>query len=41
MNGQNGRVCGELPVDRKKLALVSGIAGLLTFILGLIGGFFI
>lgn len=41
MNGQNGRVCGELPVDRKKLALVSGIAGLLTLILGLIGGFFI
>ena len=41
MNGQNGRVCGELPVDRKKLALTSGLAGLLALMLGLIGGFFI
>ena len=39
MNGQTGEVCGELPVDNKKLALVSGGISAAIFILGLIGGF--
>lgn len=38
MNGQTGEVCGELPVDHKKLALVSGGVSLAIFILGLLGG---
>ena len=38
MNGQTGEVCGELPVDNKKLALVSGGVSAAIFILGLIGG---
>lgn len=41
MNGQTGKVCGELPVDHGKLALISGIAALAVLIIGLIGGFFI
>ena len=39
MNGQTGEVCGELPVDNRKLALVSGGVSAAIFILGLIGGF--
>ena len=39
MNGQTGEVCGELPVDHKKLALVSGGVSVAIFILGLMGGF--
>jgi len=39
MNGQTGEVCGELPVDHKKLALVSGGVSALILILGLMGGF--
>lgn len=38
MNGQTGEVCGNLPVDRKKLALVSGVVSAVIFILGLMGG---
>ena len=38
MNGQTGEVCGELPVDNKKLALVRGGVSAAIFILGLIGG---
>lgn len=41
MNGQMGKVCGELPVDHGKLALVSILTGLAVFIIGLIGGFFV
>ena len=41
MNGQTGKVCGELPVDHGKLALTSIIAGLAVLVVGLIGGFFI
>lgn len=41
MNGQNGKVCGELPVDHGKLALTSILAGLAVLVIGLIGGFFI
>lgn len=39
MNGQTGKVFGELPVDYKKLALVSGMISAAAFVLGLIGGF--
>lgn len=41
MNGQTGNVCGELPVDKKKVALVSLITGVIAFAVALIGGFFI
>lgn len=41
MNGQTGKVCGELPVDYGKLTLVSGILSAAVLILGLIGGFFL
>lgn len=38
MNGQTGEVCGNLPVDHKKLALVSGAVSAVILILGLMGG---
>ena len=38
MNGQTGEVCGNLPVDKKKLAFVSGAVSVVIFILGLMGG---
>ena len=41
MNGQTGKVCGELPIDYGKLSLVSGIVALVVLIIGLIGGFFV
>lgn len=41
INGQTGKVCGELPLEKKKLALVSGIIFLIVFLLGLAGGFLI
>lgn len=37
MNGQTGTVCGKLPVDYKKLGLVSGLIGAAVMILCLIG----
>ena len=39
INGQNGKVCGELPVDYKKLSLVSALITGVVFLLGLAGGF--
>lgn len=39
MNGQTGEVCGELPIDHKKLAIVSGGVFLCVLVLGLIGGY--
>ena len=41
MNGQTGKVFGELPVDRVKAALTSSIAAGIVLVLLLIGGFFI
>ena len=38
INGQNGKVCGELPVDYKKLSLVSTLITGVVFLLGLAGG---
>lgn len=39
LNGQTGAVCGELPVDTKKLTLVSGLVALGILAVGLLGGF--
>lgn len=41
MNGQTGKVCGELPVDHGKLAFTSILTALGVLIIGLIGGFFL
>ena len=41
VNGQNGKSYGELPVDRKKLGLTSGVAAAVIFALSLIGGLLI
>lgn len=41
MNGQTGKVCGELPVDKGRLALTSTIASVIVLILCLIGGYFL
>lgn len=41
MNGQTGKVCGELPLDYGKLTLSSILAGAGALILVLIGGFFL
>ncbi len=41
MNGQTGAVRGELPVDRKKLALTSLLAGLAVAALVIVGGLLI
>lgn len=41
MNAQTGKVCGELPVDGRKLAFVSLLTGLVVFAAGLIGGYFL
>ena len=41
MNGQTGKVCGELPIDHKKLALVSAAVFAVITIVGLIGGYFL
>ena len=38
MNGQTGKVYGELPVDYKKVGIVGGIVALIVLILFLIGG---
>ena len=38
MNGQTGKVYGELPIDYKKIALVSGIVSLVTLVILLLGG---
>lgn len=41
MNGQNGNVYGELPIDYKKVWILSGIVAFAVFLLGLMGGFFL
>jgi hypothetical protein len=38
VNGQNGKSFGELPVDNKKLSLVSGLIAAGILILAIIGG---
>lgn len=39
MNGQTGKVCGKLPVDNKKLFLVSLLLGLIIFAIAFLGGY--
>lgn len=41
MNGQNGKVYGELPVDAKKIGLLGALVGLAVLLLFLIGGYLI
>lgn len=41
MNGQTGTVCGKLPIDYKKLSIVSAAVGLAAFMLVLLGGYFL
>lgn len=41
MNGQTGEICGELPIDKKKLTLTSIAITLVILVIGLIGGFFL
>ncbi len=41
MNGQTGKVCGELPLDYKKLSLVSAVVFAVVAALGLIGGYLV
>ncbi len=39
MNGQNGRVFGELPLDGKKIALMSAVLFVAVTVLAMIGGY--
>lgn len=39
MNGQNGKVFGELPVDYKKVCLLGGVIVFFVLIIALIGGY--
>lgn len=41
MNGQNGKVYGELPIDYKKVWILGGLISAVVLALGLIGGFFL
>lgn len=41
INGQTGKVCGDFPVDCKKLALLSGGISLAVFAVMLIAGYFL
>lgn len=41
MNGQNGKVYGELPVDNRKVWLLGLIVFLIVFVAGLMGGWII
>ena len=38
LNGQTGKVYGELPIDKKKLTMVSAIAAAVAFVVGMLGG---
>ena len=41
MNGQTGKVFGELPVDYGKVTLTSIISAVVVLIIALIGGYFL
>lgn len=41
MNGQTGNICGELPVDKGRLALTSVIVAVVVLLCGLLGGYFL
>lgn len=39
MNGQTGEVVGEFPIDKRKVAMFSGIIALIAFVIAMTGGF--
>jgi DNA-directed RNA polymerase subunit RPC12/RpoP len=41
MNGVTGKVCGELPVDYRKVTLLAALIFVVVFALGLMGGYLI
>ncbi len=41
MNGQSGKICGKLPVDKLKLFVFSGILSAAVGLIGMIGGYLI
>lgn len=41
MNGQTGKVCGELPIDYAKVTIVSALSAVAALAVALIGGFFL
>ena len=41
MNGQTGRVCGKLPIDKKRLLATALGVGLAVFLVLCVGGAFI
>lgn len=41
MNGQTGEICGELPIDKKKLTFASIAIAVAVLVIGLIGGFLV
>ena len=41
VNGQTGKICGELPLDKAKVALTSGLLGVVFGTLMFLGGMFI
>lgn len=41
MNGQNGKIFGELPIDNSIVQRDARIAGIVVFILALLGGYFL
>lgn len=41
MNGQSGKICGKLPVDKKKLAIFAGAISVALCAILLLGGYFL
>lgn len=41
MNGQNGKVYGELPIDNQKVCILGAVIFVIVFLLGLLGGWMI
>ena len=41
MNGQSGKTCGKLPVDKLKLSLVAGLISAAVFAVSMLGGYFL
>lgn len=39
INGQTGNVCGELPIDHRKVGVTAAVISAAVFLLGLAGGF--
>ena len=41
MNGQTGKICGELPIAQGRIAVMSMAVGVAAFLLALLGGYFL